>query len=172
MKTLNIVLLLIIGLASACTTVPIKNFRECTVAGVVQAGMDCAETNTGEISTMTYSEMLEWLEPQPERPNPDNPEEMLPARAGAVCRSDDDFTAQKTALEQVCALLGDKCRPEIKQAIKRAQINTLALTQNAQAKKKDTGVDLEFHRLEMAPLEAPPESNQALPYSLENEGPI
>lgn len=101
----------------SCKSISIKNSRECIVAGIFQNGMDCATTNTSEVSQMDLPEMVDWLEPQGERPDPENPGKRLPARAGAVCRSDDDFTAQKTALESACALLRSRCTPEMKTAI-------------------------------------------------------
>lgn len=102
-------------LLSACGTVKVKDSTECVIAGVFQAGMDCATTNSSQISEMDFEEMIEWLEAQPERPGPDG--KTLPARSGAVCRSDDDFTAQKVALEQACALLKNRCIPEVKAVI-------------------------------------------------------
>lgn len=102
-----------------CKTVPIKNTRECVVAGVFQAGMDCATTNTSQTSQMDLEQMIVFLEPQGERLNAAG--KKLPPRAGAVCRSDDDFTSQKTSLEQACALLRDRCTPELKDHIEGMQ---------------------------------------------------
>lgn len=104
---------------SGCKTVEIKNTRECVVAGVFQAGMDCATTNTSQISQMDFEQMIVFLEPQGERLNAAG--KKLPPRAGAVCRSDDDFTSQKIALEQACVLLRDKCTPELKEHIEGLQ---------------------------------------------------
>lgn len=110
---------LVFGMAAltACQSVEIKNSRECTVAGVFQAGMDCAETNTSKITQMDLQEMIDWLEPQPERPDPKRPGKKLPARAGAVARSDEDFTQQKIQLEQACVLLKDRCTVSMKEHI-------------------------------------------------------
>ncbi len=99
-----------------CVTVSIKNTKECTVAGVIQGGMDCATSNSGEVSQMDFPQTIDWLEPQPERPDLVNGK-TLPARAGAVCRSDEDFTAQKVAIEQACELLKTRCTPELHSAI-------------------------------------------------------
>lgn len=117
---------------AGCKTVEIKDTRECTVAGVFQAGFDCATTNSSEVSQMDLEQSIEWLEPQPERTDPVT-KKKLPARAGAICRSDEDFTAQKTQLEQACALLRDRCTPEIKKAIESA---TLVRVKNEARLKK------------------------------------
>lgn len=106
-------------LLAGCKTVPIKNTRECVVAGVFQAGMDCSTTNTSQISQMDLEQMIVFLEPQGERLNAQG--KKLPARAGAVCRSDEDFTSQKTSLEQACVLLRDRCTPELKEHIEGMQ---------------------------------------------------
>lgn len=63
---------------------------------------------------MGFQETIDWLEAQPERVVNGK---TLPARAGAVCRSDEHFTAQKTALEQACALLKNRCTPEMQEAL-------------------------------------------------------
>lgn len=131
-----------LALLSGCAGVTTPNTRECTVAGIVQAGMDCAMTNTGEISEMTFEEMVEWLEPQPERVDPVTGK-TLPARAGAVCRSDDDFTRQKIALEQACELLKSRCTPELKAAIARNAGNVENLLRNSRAKKQSLELQME-----------------------------
>lgn len=106
-----------LALLSSCKKIHIEDATECIVAGVLMAGADCATTNSSQVSELDFEQFVEFLEPQPERPDPKNPGKTLPARAGAVCRSDDDFTAQKTALESACALLRNRCTPEIKTAI-------------------------------------------------------
>jgi hypothetical protein len=103
------------GCRSAQITVP--NTEACTVAGVVAAGGFCAESVTGATRDMTVDEWFDFIEPADERPNPDKPGEMLPARAGAVCQSTADYGAQKTTLEQACRVLGRNCTYELKAAI-------------------------------------------------------
>ena len=85
---------------------------------------------------MDFETSIEWLEPQPERPDPENPKNKLPARAGAVCRSDEDFTRYKIALEQACALLKDRCTPEMKQTINNVTGNTAELLKRGQKEKE------------------------------------
>lgn len=83
-------------------------------------------TATGE---MSLSELIDFIEPQSERECAPIPgfsvcaddqsgiKIRLPARGGAVLQSADDFNKNKTALEQACRLLGNRCSFEILQAI-------------------------------------------------------
>lgn len=100
---------------NGCVTVP--NVRICTAAGDLTSGAICAETQTGKTSDMTLDQFIEFLEPQPERPDPDHPGQTLPARGGAICQSTDDFTREKTALEKACRELGSACSMEMRAAI-------------------------------------------------------
>jgi len=88
------------------------------------------------MSEIDFEQMIEWLEPQPKRPDPKNPNKTLPARAGAVMRSDEDFTRYKIALEQACALLNDRCTPEMKATIESVTENTSGLLKRGQAAKE------------------------------------
>jgi hypothetical protein len=116
---------------NSCVTI-IPNTTECSVAGVLAAGMDCAET----LSSMTYElnldQTIDFLSPQLARecvpipgttictnldPAPDRPSVRLPARAGAVGRSAEDAEKIKTALDQACRRLGRQCSHEMRQAI-------------------------------------------------------
>lgn len=85
------------ALLSGCVTVP--NVRQCTVAGMLAAGMDCAETNTGAVSQLSLDETILFLEPNE-------------TRAGAVCISAVDRAREKDAMERACRLLGNKCKFE------------------------------------------------------------
>ncbi len=93
---------------SGCVTVP--NTRACSVAGQLSAGMICGETLTDKTSELTLEETLEFLSPRPGSPG-------VPARAGAICQSAEDWNKQKSALEAACRALGRRCSYEIKQAI-------------------------------------------------------
>lgn len=159
----------------SCSTVPIPNSKEGTVAGVVQAGMDFAETNTGKIHELSMQEMFDFLEPQNARrcvPVPgfnvcadDQTQGQpvdLPARAGALCRSDDDFTAQKIAVEQACALLKNRCTPEMKEEISRVYGNSKQLLKNSQRKKTEVRINEAFD-LEHVPVEDPQLGHHELP---------
>lgn len=83
---------------NGCVTIP--NTRECYVpGGKILAGMDCADSNTGAKSRLTYEETIAFI------------------KAGAVCRSSSDFNRQKTALEEACRILGMRCSYETRQII-------------------------------------------------------
>ena len=102
---------------SACT-VQIPDVKVCAVAGVMAAGADCAYTLSDTVEEMTLEQFLEFLEPQPERPDPSDPTKTLPARGPALCQSTDDYTRVKIALEQACKKLGTSCSKEVKEGIK------------------------------------------------------
>lgn len=104
-------------LLEGCVTIP--NTTDCTVAGLIQNGMICAETNTSKTSQLTAKQMVEFLEPQPERPDPNDATKTLPARAGATCQSSEDRKKIKDAIEEACRELGTHCTYEIKQAIEK-----------------------------------------------------
>lgn len=106
-------------LVSGCATVKIPNAQVCTVAGKISAGADCAWTLSNQTSEMTFDEFLDFLEPQRARPDPGKPDITLPARAGALCQSAEDWNKNKTALEQACKLLGRNCSRTARAAIKR-----------------------------------------------------
>jgi len=112
----NILASLFILTASGCVTIP--NQRVCSVAGVVNAGAICAETQTDKTFDLDVDALIEMLEPQPERPDPENPGETLPARAGALIIPMDDYVAGKNAGEKACRMLGKRCKPEFKSALK------------------------------------------------------
>jgi hypothetical protein len=105
----------------ACVTIPAV--KKCSVAGTLSGGMDCANTQTGETSSLTLEETIEFLEPQLERHDPDHPGKTLPARAGAVCQSAEDESKIKTALEQACRELGRRCSPEIRSALLNMEVH-------------------------------------------------
>lgn len=126
MKIYGILVISLI-LTDGCAKVPIKDTTKCVVAGVWRAGLDCSTTLSSQTSEMDFEQMIEFLEPQPERPDPDHPGKKLPARAGAFCESSDDQLAEKIALEQACSLLKNACSPEIKSAIATAAANVNAL---------------------------------------------
>jgi hypothetical protein len=105
---------------SACVTVP--NTKVCSVAGVISAGGICAETLTSRTSDLTMDEFLDFLEAQPERPDPKDPSKKLPAHGAAVCQSSEDWNKQKTALEQACRELGKRCSYEIRRALAAIEV--------------------------------------------------
>lgn len=152
MKRLLVILALVMALSSCAgpqVKTPDANF--CTVAGIFQAGIDCATTNSGSISSLDFMEFVDFLEPQPERTCVQKPgfnvcasdqskgkKVTLPARAGAIMESDDDLTAMKTALEQACVELKDRCVPEMKAIVAAvgAKLEAVRAALHPQAAKK------------------------------------
>ncbi len=101
--------------ASGCVTV--SNTRVCSVAGQAQYGAICAETLTSKTYDLTFDQLIDMLEAQPERPDPDHPGQVLPAHGAAIIQSSEDWGKNKTALEEACRELGARCSYEVKQAI-------------------------------------------------------
>ncbi len=128
-------------LSSACSTISIPDSRVCAVSGVFAAGADCATILSGQVSQMTVSEFLDFLEPLPEHPDPNDPTKMIPARGAAICQSAEDWNLQKTALEQACAKLGTTCDETIKKNIAWMVYSLKAL----QAKIRAKALPLEQH---------------------------
>lgn len=79
-------------------TVP--NVKVCRVAGVMDAGADCAWTLSEQKQQMSTGEFITFLEP-------------THYRGAAFCMPVDHWVRMKTALEQACHALGSKCRPEV-----------------------------------------------------------
>lgn len=120
-KLLLPILLVFMALEGGCDnehiTVPIT--EACTVSGMLAAGAFCKETRiNGNSRDLTLDQFLDFLEPQLERPDPEHPGAVLPARAGAICQSATHWNLQKTALEQACRVLGRDCTYEMQQTIK------------------------------------------------------
>jgi len=86
---------------SGCQTVTIPDVKICSVAGIIAAGADCSYTGHEENTEMNVQELIRFLE------------------GGAIIMSADDRVKEKTAVEQACYLLGDRCTFEIKQAISK-----------------------------------------------------
>lgn len=102
------------------------NTEVCSVAGLLAAGMDCAETLTHKTRSMNLDETIEFLEPQT------GPK----AKGAALCQSADDWSKQKIALEQACELLGSKCTYDMKSALTKASANIWDLQWKTWWKKK------------------------------------
>ena len=73
------------------------------MAGQLSAGMVCANSHTGVTSEIPLDAAIAFLEPE-------LPTETTQGRAGAICQSAADWGAQKTALEQACRMLGNRCK--------------------------------------------------------------
>lgn len=97
----------------------IPNTKLCSAAGIMSAGGICSETQTEKTYDLTLEQWIDFLEDQPERPDPAHPGETLPAHAAAICQSAQDWDANMTALEVACRRLGKYCGYELRVAIKR-----------------------------------------------------
>lgn len=115
----------------SCANVQVANTEVCAVAGVMAAGMDCAETLSQKTRSMDLTETIKFLEPQLA-----DPVKKTPARGAAMCQSADDWNKQKTALESACKILGKSCTYEIKMALATAENNISTLQAKVASKKK------------------------------------
>lgn len=86
---------------TGCRSVEFPDVKLCSVAGIFAAGMDCAQTGSGKTTEMNAKEMIDFLE------------------SGAICMSAADRKREKTAIEQACYLLKDRCTFEVQEMIKR-----------------------------------------------------
>ena len=120
-KTRSSVYLALFVSLGSCKGVTIPNTTACTAAGRLRYGAVCAESLTDTTSDMSYEAFLAFLEPRPAT-------RTTPGRAGAICQSAIDYTAQKTALEQLCVLAKKRCTKQAKEAIEamRRQIQALS----------------------------------------------
>lgn len=94
------------------------------------AGANCANTNSAATNTLTFSELVEYINAAPSRTcqavpdmnicmsvddpawTPGGPLSDLPARGGAIIISAANFGAMKTAMELACRELGKRCTYE------------------------------------------------------------
>lgn len=104
-------------LASSCVSVTIPNTRKCAVKGLILNGANCAETNTGITSELTYEELVDFIQAVPAHPDPAHPGQTIPDKGAAIMISADDASREKTALEIACRALGKKCSFEMHQTI-------------------------------------------------------
>lgn len=101
---------------SGCKEIEIKNSEFCAVAGILAAGMDCANSLKPDTRSMDLDETIAWLEPS-EAVLDSNGKEVVPARGAAICQSSNDFNENKTTLEIACRMLGKKCSYQLQQII-------------------------------------------------------
>lgn len=109
----SLCILALLNTAATCQTHTVRDVEGCAVAGILAAGMDCAHTRSDDVRSMNLDQAIEFLEPQEAKNG-------KPERAGAICFSADDVSKQKTDLETICRLLGDRCSYEVKQEIQKA----------------------------------------------------
>lgn len=121
--------LALLNTAATCQTHTVRDIEGCAVAGVLAAGMDCAHTRTDEVRSMNLDETIEFLEPQEAKDG-------KPERGGAICFSADDVAKNKSDLEIICRLLGDRCSYEVKQEIQKSGERLRSLQQKSLEKRK------------------------------------
>ena len=102
---------------NSCKELKIENTELCSVAGVLSAGMDCANTHNKQTREMNLSETIDWLQASDEVKDK-NGKVIQPKKGAAVCQSAEHFNSFKTSLEVACKMLGSNCSYEIKEAIK------------------------------------------------------
>lgn len=102
---------------NCCGHVTVTNKEICSVAGRIQFGGICAETHTETTRDLTYIELMDMLEAQEDRPDPQDATRVLPAHGAAIIMTTADFGSFKTELEVACRLLKSKCSYEVQQAI-------------------------------------------------------
>lgn len=112
MRFLSLAVLASLPLLLSGCFVKKQNTKICSVAGVLSAGMDCSYTLSDHQEEMDLVTSVEFLSPQPKREDPTNPGKWLPARAGAICMSAEDWNKDATTLEQACK---GKCGKDVEQ---------------------------------------------------------
>lgn len=142
-----------LALLSSCTGLQLKNQSVCSVAGIMAAGMNCANTIEGDPYEMDLEQTLKFLEPSHEE-----------NRAGAMCMSAADFSSMKTTIDLACELLGSSCTIEFRKKIEQISTNLEVLTTsktakelvvlkvNAIPKKGDVGKDVVTLQKQLASL--------------------
>ncbi len=101
--------------ASGCKIL-IPDTRVCVVSGTLLNGADCAWTLSNQKESLNFDQFLDFLEASPEHTDPLDPTRTIPAKGGALCVSADDWSRQKTALEQLCRKFKG-CSFEVRKAL-------------------------------------------------------
>jgi hypothetical protein len=101
---------------------------------VLSQGADCVTSLSGKHEELNLDQFIDFLEPQPEKINPDGTK--TPERGAAVCLSADDWIALKTAIQQLCEKVGSFCTKEVKQEIAQVNSNVDDLQKRVMRKKK------------------------------------
>lgn len=109
--------LALLNFTASCVSVEIKDTKDCAVAGDLRAGMICTHTLNDTVERMDLQHSLDWLQPQNQRPDPDNIGQTLPAHGAALCRSANDYLEAKNELEEACRILGKRCTLEMQKTI-------------------------------------------------------
>lgn len=101
-------------LTSCAVTIP--NTRFCSVAGVMEAGMDCFHTLSDDENHIEPVAIKAFLESEgaitDEKGNV-----LVQGHGAAICQSSEDWGAEHTALELACQKLGASCTMDIRKMI-------------------------------------------------------
>lgn len=118
---LQLCLLLLALTASGCVTV--QQMPTCTVAGLLDAGAVCSRFIGTQTNDLTFKELVDMLNAQPERvcvPVPgfnicaedqsQGTPVTLPKRGAAIIIQASDFAEKKTEIETLCRESGKNCQ--------------------------------------------------------------
>lgn len=86
--------------------IKVYNTNLCSVSGSLSKGMICAETLTRKTSEINLEQTIKFLEADPNT-----------GKGAALCQSSDDWRKNLTTLEQACAALKNRCKPELRSLI-------------------------------------------------------
>lgn len=112
----NLSILILFALLSACAHLKIENIEVCSVAGILRAGMNCANTLSKETRELTLDETIDFLEAKEEIKD-ENGKVIQEERGAALVMSASDFNKIKTGLEVACKMLKNACTYEVQQQI-------------------------------------------------------
>ena len=111
---------MLLHITTACVT--IKDARTCSVAGTLLAGGICAHTLTSQTEDLSMDDFLNFLEAEPEKPDPNDASKTIPAHAAAICMSAEDWNTMKTELELACRQMGSHCSYATKLLIQKLRV--------------------------------------------------
>lgn len=92
----------IILILQSCGSVKLRDTQVCFVAGVVEAGADCARMVSGHKTTKDFDGLIDMLQPSETE-----------KRGGAAIIPIDDFIEIKKMIESACQYV--RCKKEIKE---------------------------------------------------------
>ncbi len=101
---------------SCATTIPSIEACAPTGDGLEVAAL-CQDTNDDGHRRMNLNQWFDFIYAQPERPDPDHPGQMLPAKGPAIAVSSEDWAANEAAIAQLC--IRGKCTYAQKRSVAR-----------------------------------------------------
>lgn len=100
---------------SACVSVP--DTSACAVNGALSNGGTCVTTLSGVTRELSFQGMLDLLDAMPVAYTDPDTGMPVAAHGAAIIQSAADWNAQKTALEEACRELGNRCSYAVTQAL-------------------------------------------------------